>query len=161
MEAIQAGIGELVCDNFAYAGRFDEERSRYEGLKLTGGGSVLIDSLSVLVKPDVAKAQQATDTADRPGESSATSDETGAAAGNGVATTSDADGDTSDEAPKTAKRFFGTVEIDADRAGRDMGRLAEEILQHLTTLPNSKVRVTVEIDGRSSRRRSGGNSTNR
>ena len=66
MEAIQAGIGELVCDNLAYAGRFDEERGRYEGLKLTGGGSVVIDSLSVLVKPDVAKAQQATDTADRP-----------------------------------------------------------------------------------------------
>ena len=27
-----------------------------------------------------------------------------------------------------------------------MGQLAEEILQHLTTLPNGKVRVTVEIE---------------
>ena len=27
-----------------------------------------------------------------------------------------------------------------------MGQLAEEILQHLTTLPNGKVKVTVEIE---------------
>jgi hypothetical protein len=43
------------------------------------------------------------------------------------------------------RRFFATVEIDADRASRDMGRIAEEVLQHLTTLPASKVKVTVEI----------------
>ena len=33
-----------------------------------------------------------------------------------------------------------------DSAGRDMGRIAEEVLQHLTTLPGSSVRVTVEIE---------------
>ena len=44
------------------------------------------------------------------------------------------------------KRFFGTVDIDPDRAARDMGRIAEEVLQHLTVLPNTKIRVTVEID---------------
>ena len=32
LEAIQGGIGELVCDNFAYAGRYDDETKRYEGL---------------------------------------------------------------------------------------------------------------------------------
>ncbi len=48
-------------------------------------------------------------------------------------------------APAPARRFFGTVEIDPDRAGRDMGRVAEEVLQHLTTLPGGKVTVTVDI----------------
>ena len=44
------------------------------------------------------------------------------------------------------KRFFATVELDPDRAGRDAGRIAEEVLQHLTVLPKAKVRITVEID---------------
>ena len=43
------------------------------------------------------------------------------------------------------RRFFGTADLDPNRAGRDMGRIAEEVLQHLTTLPGSKVKVTVEI----------------
>ena len=138
LDAIQAGISELVCDNFAYAGRFDEETGRYEGLKLTGGGSVVIDSLSVLVKPEVALAQQAAETPTEPG-----------ATGAGDDTSPGSDGDsteTTDDEPKAARRFFGTVEINADRAGRDMGRIAEEVLQHLTTLPGSSVRVTVEIE---------------
>ena len=36
--------------------------------------------------------------------------------------------------------------IDPDRAARDMGKISEEVLQHLTVLPNAKMRVTVEID---------------
>jgi len=123
-----------VDQDFAYAGRYDGEKERYEGLKLTGGGSVLIDSLSVLVKPDVAKEQQAAETGS-----------TGSGDGTG-ADTSGGSTEPSDDAPKAVHRFFGTAEIDADRAGRDMGRIAEEILQHLTILPGSSVRVTVEIE---------------
>lgn len=44
------------------------------------------------------------------------------------------------------RRFFATVELSPDRVGRDMGRIAEEVLQHLTTLPRARVRITVEID---------------
>jgi len=135
LEAIQAGIGELVCDNFAYAGRFDEEKGRYEGLKLTGGGAVMIDSLSVLVKPDVAKAQQEAE-APKPHEPRP----------DGPDPDNGKDPKPAVELPKAVRRFFGTAEINADRAGRDMGRIAEEILQHLTTLPGSKVHVTVEIE---------------
>ena len=43
------------------------------------------------------------------------------------------------------KRFFGTVDIDADRAARDMGKVAEEVLQHLSVLLGAKLQVTVEI----------------
>ena len=148
-QAIQAGISELVCENFAYAGRFDAETGRYEGLKLTGVGPVVIDSLSVLVKPDVAKAQAAADAAARSGASAAAQG-AGPADGtdtqDGSATPADADGGTKAGTQEPARRFFGTVEVDAERAGRDMGRIAEEVLQHLITLPGSKVRVTVEIE---------------
>lgn len=144
IDAIQAGINELVCDRFAYAGRYDEEKERYEGLKLTGGGSVVIDGLSVLVKPDIALSQQAADTASQP--SAAAGERAGAATSDSIAVTTNGDAHTRDETPAPAQRYFGTVEIDADRAGRDMGRIAEEVLQHLTTLPRSKVRVVVEIE---------------
>ena len=36
--------------------------------------------------------------------------------------------------------------IDPNRAGRDVGRIAEEVLQHLTTLPRAGVRLTLEIE---------------
>lgn len=144
VESIRAGINELVCDRFAYAGRFDEEKKRYEGLKLTGGGSVVIDDFSVLVKPDIALSQQAKDTAAQ--ASAALGERAGVATRDGIAATTSTTAQTNDEANTPAQRYFGTVEIDADRAGRDMGRIAEEVLQHLTTLPRSKVSVVVEIE---------------
>ena len=36
--------------------------------------------------------------------------------------------------------------FDPDRAARDTGKIAEEVLQHLTVLTKAKMRVTVEID---------------
>jgi uncharacterized protein len=137
IDTIRGGISQLVCDSFAYAGRFDEASGRYEGLRLTGGGPVDIDGLSVVVKPDVAAKQ---DEADR------------AAAGKSPtpAQPRPSPGGPSGPGPIPAKpeplrRFFATVEIDADRASRDMGRIAEVVLQHLTTLPGSSVKVVVEI----------------
>ena len=144
VESIKAGINELVCDRFAYAGQFDEEKKRYEGLKLTGGGSVVIDGFSVLVKPDIALSQQAEDTAVQ--SNVAFGERASVATRDGIAATTSTTAQTSDEANSPAQRYFGTVVIDADRAGRDMGRIAEEVLQHLTTLPRSKVRVVVEIE---------------
>jgi hypothetical protein len=38
------------------------------------------------------------------------------------------------------------VELDTLRISRDAGRLAEEIVQHLSTLPSANVRVRLEID---------------
>ena len=128
--AIQAGINELVCDQFAYAERFDEETRKYEGLKMTGGGTVIIDSMSVVVKADVAIGQAPEP---KPGPGPGPGPEPGPGPG-------------PEPTPVMPKRFFGTVDIDPDRAARDMGRIAEEVLQHLTVLPNTKIRVTVEID---------------
>jgi hypothetical protein len=44
------------------------------------------------------------------------------------------------------RRFHGVVELDALRIGRDAGRIAEEIVQHLSTLASADVRVRLEID---------------
>jgi hypothetical protein len=141
-EAIQAGISELVCDNFAYAGRFNEETKRYEGLKMTGGGSVVIDPLSVLVKPGAARAQV---DAEKAGAGA-----TGRGSAPGPAPGSGPGAGPGPEAgtlpPSLPRRFFATVEVNPDRAARDMGRIAEEVLQHLSTLRQAKIRVAIEIE---------------
>ena len=50
--------------------------------------------------------------------------------------------------PRPPRRFFGAIRLDPDRAGRDMGTVAEEVLQHLTTLPGAEVEVSVEISAK-------------
>ena len=44
------------------------------------------------------------------------------------------------------KRFHGSVELDATRVGRDAGRIADEVISHLSGLVDSDVRVTLEIE---------------
>jgi hypothetical protein len=44
------------------------------------------------------------------------------------------------------KRFHGTVDLDATRAGQDAGRIAEEVIAHLSGLVGAKVNVTLEIE---------------
>ena len=48
--------------------------------------------------------------------------------------------------PRLPKRFHGTVTLDATRVGRDAGRVAEEVIAHLTGLVGAKVTVTLEIE---------------
>ena len=54
-------------------------------------------------------------------------------------------------APTTAKvrqatRFHATVTLDSLRVGRDAGRIADEVIAHLTGLATAGVRVTLEIE---------------
>ena len=43
------------------------------------------------------------------------------------------------------KRFFASVELNADRLGRDAGRIAEEVVQHLSTLRGAKLAIILDI----------------
>lgn len=131
--AVQEGVAG--GDYFAYATSVSDD-GRYEGLRLgTPSVTIFMDDAAVLVKPDIAKAQldaeqlkpkPAPGETPRPGPEPAAGPEP-----------------LEGELPK---RFFATVEVDANRAGRDVGKIAEEVLQHLTTLPGAKVKVTVEIE---------------
>ena len=50
--------------------------------------------------------------------------------------------------PESAKpkRFHGTVELDPERVGRDAGRIADEVISHLSGLVGANVKVTLEIE---------------
>ena len=43
-------------------------------------------------------------------------------------------------------RFYGTVTLDTTRVGRDAGRIADEVIAHLSGLMGSSVKVTLEIE---------------
>jgi uncharacterized protein len=129
IDAVRAAISQLVCDHFAYADGFEE--ARYVGLVATGGGGTVIDLSGLIVKPTVACAH-----IEKKREGQTLKD----------------DNDGKEEKlpppppPSLPRRFYASVTIDANRAGRDVGRIAEEVLQHLTTLPRAGVRLTLEIE---------------
>jgi hypothetical protein len=49
------------------------------------------------------------------------------------------------EADAKPRRFYGSVTLDAVRAGRDAGEIAESVIQHLSGLAGAKVEVRLEI----------------
>jgi len=139
IEAIQDGVAS--GDYFAYATSLSAD-CRYEGLKLgTAAAAIYVDAASVLVKSDVARRQLE---AERP-PSEPPGPEPAPRPGEPPAQAGPVPGEET-RPPRLPRRFFGTVEINPDRTGRDMGQVTEEVLQHLTTLPGGKVKVTVEIE---------------
>jgi hypothetical protein len=44
------------------------------------------------------------------------------------------------------KRFHGTATLDSKRVGRDAGRIADEVVAHLSGIVGANVKVTLEIE---------------
>ena len=139
VEAVRNGVAS--GDYFGFASSVSAE-GRCEGLAIGGAVTIHVDAASVLVKPDVARRQQA---AEVPKSDSRPSVDD-VKGGYNVGKRDDPQQPQAPVAPELPRRFFGTVAVDPDRAGCGMGDVAEEVLQNLTTLPGAKVRVTVEIE---------------
>jgi hypothetical protein len=125
-------------DSFAYADSFDEKEGRYRGLRC---GQMVTLSASeptgLLVKSDVAtKQQEAERPPAGPAGGPAPTSPGGPAPGSPPGT----------PAPQLPKRFHGSVTLEATRVGRDAGRIADEVISHLTALVGSEVKVTLEIE---------------
>jgi hypothetical protein len=132
LRSIRDGLGLLTWskDSFAFAESYDEAGGRYRGLRCGQMVSVSADNLAgLLVKPEIAQNQ------------------------------ADAEAKTTPPPPpppppppgeKTAsskpKRFYGTIALDATRVGRDAGRIADEVIAHLSGLVGSSVKITLEIE---------------
>ena len=112
------------------------------------------DGQSVLVRPEAALRQLEND---RKTQEEAERERAGRDAGvvdrdNGAAGGTQGGGGSTDHSggatrgPRLLRRFRGVVELDTLRISRDAGRIAEEIVQHLSTLPSATVRVRLEID---------------
>lgn len=49
-------------------------------------------------------------------------------------------------AKRGLRRFYGTVTLDPSRVGRDAGRIADEVISHLSGMVGANVTVTLEIN---------------
>ena len=137
IRAVQEGVESTTWgEHFAYSEGHDEEKKRYLGLKGGQLTSVMTDSQSLIVKPEAAKKQLDAEREEpiidikgkpeekEPGEKEPEKEE---------------------EKPAQPRRFHGSVKLDATRLGRDAGKIAEEIVQHLSAMVGANVEVTLEI----------------
>jgi len=144
VKAVQAAITGMLPGPFAYAERWDEKTDAYLGLAIerAANAAVVIDSDSVIIKPDVAEAHrpapatpEPSGTQEGPGENAPGAEERPASGGPEPT-----------PAEKKPTRFLGTVMISPERPARDMHQIVEAIVEQLTTLPGSSVKLRLEID---------------
>jgi hypothetical protein len=152
LSSMREGVASVTwrTDSFAFAEAFDEDKGRYLGLR---GGQVLgfgSDAVGLLVKSATADAQLE---AERPkplpkpdGAGTETSGGNQPSSGATLAPPAPGGGLPLPTTPPT--HFFGSVKVDSARISRDVGTIANEIIQHLASLPNSEIDVTVEIQAR-------------
>ena len=153
LQSIRDGLGLLTWskDSFAFAESYDEAAGRYRGLRCGQMAAVALDdTTSLLVKPEVAQKQTDTETAAASRGPTAGGETVGPSAG-GQSTTATGSvvagtATGSPTPPARPKRFHGTVALDATRVGRDAGRIADEVIAHLSGLVGSSVKVTLEIE---------------
>ncbi len=147
VEAIRSGLPLTTWeqDSFAFAESFDEAGARYRALQAGRlVGSLGADGPGLLVKPDAARRQLATDAAaaapaaTTPGTPTGEPSGTAPSATLGVVAAAAA-------VPPRPRRFHATVALDAGRVGRDASRVAEEVIAHLDGLVGARVKVTLEI----------------
>ncbi|MEM7558922.1 MAG: hypothetical protein AAF394_07350 [Planctomycetota bacterium] len=152
INAARDGLGLLIWpkESFAYSDSYDESNGRYLGLK--GGQNVAIseDSLfGLLVKPDVAIKQLEAEQPQRVSPTNGVSDPTTTPSHAGVESTAlvpgSPEGSNPAEPPKP-QRFHGTVPLDPQRVGRDAGKIAEEVIAHLSSLIGAEVMVRLDIE---------------
>ncbi len=151
VNAIRGGLALLTwqTDTFALAEGFDEVAGRYRGLRAGQQVVVTQDSADLLVKPDLARRQLEAERPLKPegGEGELGEGETGGrgTGGGGFGQTAISRKPGPTEAPRP-KRFHGSVTLSPMRAGLDASRVTEEVIAHLTALPNAVVKVTLEIE---------------
>jgi predicted AAA+ superfamily ATPase len=152
--SIEDGLGMTSwdTDSFAIADDFDQAGGRYRGLKTGQIVQVTHDDTRVVVKPKLAQTQLAAEA-----QIKAEADGQGAASGKnggGKPSGSTPPGSTTPGAtaqppgPALPKRYYGSVKLDPTRVGRDAGKIAEEVISHITGLVGSDVTVTLEIDAK-------------
>jgi hypothetical protein len=143
IKAVQAAISAMLPGPFAYAERWDEKTDTYLGLAIERAGNVpvVIDRDSVIINPEVAEAHRPAPTQPGPG---------GAPAGPGDRAPGSEEQSTGGApTPPTEKkptRFTGTVMISPERPARDIHQIVEAIVEQLTTLPGSQVKLRLEIE---------------
>lgn len=148
LQAIRDGLSlpSWAQDSFAYAESYDSAAGRYRGLRVQSAPADP-DSTALLVQPAVAAKQLAAEAAPAPTASTPTAIPTAGTSPTSASPTPTVGRSPQPTAPAAKKltRFHGTVTLDTLRAGRDAGRIADEVIAHLSSLPGATVTITLEI----------------
>ena len=144
IKAVQAAVNGMLPGPFAYAERWDEKSDTCLGLAIERAVSavVVIDGDSVIVRPEVAEAHRPAPVQPESGD---------VTPGTGADTPAP-DGQPADDVPSAPQperkptRFSGAVMISPERPARDIHQIVEAIVEQLTTLPGSQVKIRLEID---------------
>lgn len=144
IDSIRDGISLVswVQDSFGYAEGYDEKQNRYIGLR--GGEKIgVISDTGIIVKSDVALKQLSAETAIAEAKKKG---ETGEYTPTDTASTHSSVSESIETEKKIIMhRFHGTIKLDVTRIGRDAGRIAEEVIQHMSGIMGSKMEISLEI----------------
>ena len=150
-EAIQTGVNST--EYFAFASGIDGER--YIDLKFNQFVGN-IEKSGYLVKVEVAKKQFANEEAKRQSDPEQKSAGSGSvdmipptrSPGDSGIPSSIVPGDPAQVQPVAPKNkhFFMSADLDITRINRDVQKIVEEIIQHLTSVSSAKVKVSLEVE---------------
>ena len=145
VKAVQASVGNMLPGPFAYAESWDEAGKCYRGLVIDRNPNalVVVDSESVLVKPDVAEEHRL-----QPKDPSSIDPPAGqpVPGGNGSGSTAGGAKSAGTAHDPLPTRFVGTVMISPDRPAREIHQIVEAVIEQLTTLAGCDVSIKLEID---------------
>ncbi|TVS19384.1 MAG: ATP-binding protein, partial [Gammaproteobacteria bacterium] len=143
-KAVHAAVSGMLPGPFAYAERWDGSKETYVGLAISGASSaqVVIDSESVIIKPDVAEQHRQKQTVALPAAGPAPS----VTQGPGAPTPPAPGAPVGTPPEQRPTRFHGTVMISPERPARDIHQVVEAIIEQLTTLQGADVSIKLEID---------------
>ncbi|KAB8314079.1 ATP-binding protein [Tolypothrix campylonemoides VB511288] len=156
LQAVEEGVAALLwSENFAYATSWDEAKGRYLGLKAAEHITVTLSSQNLIVKPEVAQRQFDADAATAKTQTSVVKEATGTAVYKTEKQSTKVSFDNVETQNGTSghqttvtvppKRFYGSVKLDSLRLRRDAGQIADEVIQHLSSLVGAEVEITLEL----------------
>jgi predicted AAA+ superfamily ATPase len=131
-------------EGFALATGRDEGTGVFTGLAIPHHDTWFgpITDAVLLVRPDIALAQQAAHVP----PVSPSGGTVGGATGTGETGLGVGTGDGPEPRSRAKTRYFGVFRVDAEKYGRDLTRLQQEILPHLADPEQGEVTITVEIE---------------
>ncbi len=140
LDSVADGLACLTWaqDTFAFADSYDESAGRYLALRAGENIKVTEGHTGLVVKPEAAKQQLETGIPEPPPPTPDPPGGTGDS-GNGPEPGPP-------QPPPRPKRYHGSVQLDANRVGRDAGQVAEEVIAHLAGIVGADVKVTLDIE---------------
>ncbi len=141
-DALQRLVEDFASP-FVYASDFDESLGAYRGV--IDGGAQMPVALEggLLVRREAIRAEAAESTK----EGTDGSNQVDIQANTGGTAPSRTDPGVKPKDPPP-RRFFANLKIDPDRAGLEVARIMDGLLVELTRAPGSRLRMSLEIDGR-------------